>query len=1163
MNWGSAPADGRLRDRTAGGSTTPTRLWSLLAALVGLAALFAFHASASQAAIEATRTYVPGAFFGGQGSDPGQFDKPGQIAIEPGTGNLLVADRANGRVQVFSTDAEGNPSYLTNLGEGTVVEPVGIAIDQTTGAIYVSDAGANQVFRFTSDGAATPTYTLDPTFTSPTLSSYASTLAVDPTTHDLLVADTGSQEIRRFDVGDGHQISAFNGADSPAGQFTSLRGVAVAASGTIYVADDSFPGAIFYAFTAGRVESFDADGSSLGQLQGLSFPGMVGIGPDGGVIVGQHNNVNYNVPPKQLAFFDGTASPASVINFPGSVEGGTAGVVFSQTSPFALYVLVEQGLEQFGVSGIEPFVPADIPVAELGPTSAIGPTGAHVSGSVAPGTASGTGTARFEYSLDGSNWTSTPDQGGISGPGETAVSADLADLRPNSGYTVRLRVSNDDFSRTSPTATFSTAPVAPGVALTPVTDRTSDSVVVRGRVNPFGAQATYHFEYGTTTAYGNVAPVGAEGVAGAGYDPRFVAASLSGLAPSTTYHYRLVATNETGTNSSADATFTTRPAMEPARAYEQVTPIDKGGALIKHVSGFQARADGNGLIYGTANAMNLPGVEGAPQVTRYLGHRTSAGWGLFPVDPPQNAVATAELMGAVTIAVSPDQSHALVVSNKKLAPGGVEGTGNFYRRDLASGAYETIASGADFGQLIQSVGLRRYYGGTADFSTIFLASPEALTPDETYGLEALYEWREGQGLRLASPALSYMPLPEVNEWPARTMVADDGSAYFSIQYSAEEGIYRARDGVTERVLDPGFPTMVAGVTPNGRYLTYIGAFDGNLYRYDIGTGESQLIFTNTTANGGRGYMGMSDDGSTIFDTGSSGKAPTVWHNGETTAIGVASGEDGVSNRGSMISPNGRYVVFASITLEGQPYDNSGCPYDPLNSLEGSDRCFEVYVYDTEAKKLDCASCPSDGARSTGAALLGPTTLDVSHYAPRHVSNSGQVLFDTPTSLVAADTNGTRDVYLYQDGEVQLISPGTGKYNAFSADASANFDDIFFVTTQPLVAQDRDNLYDIYDARVGGGLPSQQVGGSKDIAPCSGSDCRAPVAPATSPPATASEAVSGRAAPAKPGAHRKHHAKKTKKKRRGKHRRAGHHRHKAGAHAGRSSRAASNNRHLGR
>src|SRR4029077_6739698 len=104
--------------------------------------------------------------------------------------------------------------------------------------------------------------------------------------------------------------------------------------------------------------------------------------------------------------------------------------------------------------------------------------------------------------------------------------------------------------------------VIPDVAISePVSGLTPTSVTLRGTVNPReeGA-ASCEFEYGTSTSYGQHAPCTAP--VGNGDAPVEVqSGTITGLEPDTTYHYRLDASNEHGTNTGecpADcSTFTT------------------------------------------------------------------------------------------------------------------------------------------------------------------------------------------------------------------------------------------------------------------------------------------------------------------------------------------------------------------------------------------------------------------------------------------------------------------------------------------------------------------------------------------------------------------------------------------------------------------------------
>lgn len=80
------------------------------------------------------------------------------------------------------------------------------------------------------------------------------------------------------------------------------------------------------------------------------------------------------------------------------------------------------------------------------------------------------------------------------------------------------------------------------------------SATLAGSVTPRAQATTYRFEWGTTTAYGEVT---GSVSAGSGTASVPATATLAGLLASTTYHYRLVTTNGTGTSYGADASFTT------------------------------------------------------------------------------------------------------------------------------------------------------------------------------------------------------------------------------------------------------------------------------------------------------------------------------------------------------------------------------------------------------------------------------------------------------------------------------------------------------------------------------------------------------------------------------------------------------------------------------
>jgi hypothetical protein len=116
----------------------------------------------------------------------------------------------------------------------------------------------------------------------------------------------------------------------------------------------------------------------------------------------------------------------------------------------------------------------------------------------------------------------------------------------------------------------------------------------------------------------------------------------------------------------------------------------------------------------------------------------------------------------------------------------------------------------------------------------------------------------------------------------------------------------------------------------------------------------------------------------------------------------------------------------------------------------------------------------------GGSVPGWTPLDPLNalYQSRYVSNSGRLFFNSPDELVPA-TEGEKvskeKVYEYEPsgvgscdsgvGCVALISGANAEHESAFIDASANGDDVFFLTAERLVQQDVDESYDVYDARV--------------------------------------------------------------------------------------------------
>jgi subtilase family serine protease len=91
---------------------------------------------------------------------------------------------------------------------------------------------------------------------------------------------------------------------------------------------------------------------------------------------------------------------------------------------------------------------------------------------------------------------------------------------------------------------------------------TDTGAYLLGGVYPNGEETSYYWQYGPTRSYGYQSKTRS---AGSGSDPVATSGRLVKLAPGTTYHYRLVAVNASGTTYGYDYTLRTAPAIRSAR----------------------------------------------------------------------------------------------------------------------------------------------------------------------------------------------------------------------------------------------------------------------------------------------------------------------------------------------------------------------------------------------------------------------------------------------------------------------------------------------------------------------------------------------------------------------------------------------------------------------
>ena len=133
-------------------------------------------------------------------------------------------------------------------------------------------------------------------------------------------------------------------------------------------------------------------------------------------------------------------------------------------------------------------------------------------------------------------------------------------LLPNTTYFYRLVATNGQGTTNGAVMSFTTGgtPTAPAVLTGTASSIKSNSATLNGTVDPERQQTAFTFEYGTPTQFQN-GGTGITAVDDAGSFGGNEAVSLpaTGLSSATTYCYRIVASNLTGTSTGALSCFTT------------------------------------------------------------------------------------------------------------------------------------------------------------------------------------------------------------------------------------------------------------------------------------------------------------------------------------------------------------------------------------------------------------------------------------------------------------------------------------------------------------------------------------------------------------------------------------------------------------------------------
>jgi hypothetical protein len=204
---------------------------------------------------------------------------------------------------------------------------------------------------------------------------------------------------------------------------------------------------------------------------------------------------------------------------------------------------------------------ATLPLPPVATTLSANPVGfstATLNGTVNPSGAAA--SVRFESGTTTAYDTTSPTQSISAANNAVPVSQAISGLLANTTYHFRIVATTTGGTSYGADQMFTTASSAP-----PTTDTGMASsiglttAVLNAMINGNSASTTEYFEYGLTTAYGTTTALEHIPI---GTDPVAISSAIDGLTPNTTYHFRVVATNNSGTAYGADHMFTTLSAQQ-------------------------------------------------------------------------------------------------------------------------------------------------------------------------------------------------------------------------------------------------------------------------------------------------------------------------------------------------------------------------------------------------------------------------------------------------------------------------------------------------------------------------------------------------------------------------------------------------------------------------
>jgi hypothetical protein len=493
----------------------------------------------------------------------GSFSRATGIAVDQSDGDVYVADGGEDeQLQVFGSEGGapvgGGPASFDGSNTpseafGFRGEPVGPAV--ANGKVYVPNVGKNLVDEFALNGMKEYEFTCEITgvdANGPSCLGQADTgsefreplgAALD-SAGDLYIADYGSATVYEFDPA-GEEVQSFASPLLGSPQF-----VAVDATGDVYV----------QSYDKNLVEFKRSSLTGEAQEAVQIAEGVTGVAVDratGSVFV----DLGYMI--EEL-----DASHKVVETFGlGSVNGGLGIAVNEATN--VVYMVNESGISRFGQ-------PVLVPGVDTGSASEVDRTSATLEGVVDPdGLAT---TYHFEYGTTAQYGSSTSASSAGAGTEGVSVDAVLTGLKTETVYHFRVVAENENGMKFGADETFETGGAVEGILTGQADDVLATGATLNGSLEPNGFDTHWFFEYGLSEAYGSNTP---SQDAGEASETVNLQATVTGLEANTTYHDRIVASNESGVSYGLDETFTTLPVPPVIEGVPGVSEVTRSSATVR------------------------------------------------------------------------------------------------------------------------------------------------------------------------------------------------------------------------------------------------------------------------------------------------------------------------------------------------------------------------------------------------------------------------------------------------------------------------------------------------------------------------------------------------------------------------------------------------------